>query len=115
MTIQRHQCGTRMSRAVIHQNTAYLCGQVAEDANADITAQTHSVLARIETLLSEIGSSKDQLLSVIVYLRDMKDFQAMNEVWDAWVNEGCAPARACVEARLARNELLVEMSCTAAV
>lgn len=115
MSIQRHECGVRMSRAVIHQHTAYLCGQVAEDANADIQAQTRSVLTRIEALLADIGSSKNQLLSVTVYLRDMKDFAAMNAVWDAWVDEGFAPARACVEARLARAELLVEMSCVAAV
>ncbi len=115
MSIQRYQCGARMSRAVIHQNTAYLCGQVAEAASADIQAQTRSVLARIEQLLAEIGSNKNQLLSVTVYLRDMKDFAAMNAVWDAWVDEGFAPARACVEARLASAELLVEMSCTAAV
>ena len=55
------------------------------------------------------------MLSATVYVRDMKDFAAMNEVWDAWVPEGHAPARACVEARMARPELLVEISVVAAL
>lgn len=115
MEIQRHQTKTRMSRAVVHQNTAYLCGQVAEDANADIQEQTRSVLRRIDELLADIGSHKNNLLSVTIYIRDMKDFSAMNDVWDAWVEEGLSPARACVEARMARAELLVEMSCIASL
>ena len=45
----------------------------------------------------------------------MADFAAMNEVWDAWVPEGHAPARACGEARLARDDLKVEIIVTAAV
>ncbi len=45
----------------------------------------------------------------------MKDFADMNSVWDSWVSEGFEPARACVEARLAREALLVEMSVVAAV
>jgi enamine deaminase RidA (YjgF/YER057c/UK114 family) len=49
-----------------------------------------------------------------IYLRDMKDFTAMNRVWDNWVPEGFAPARACVEARMARPDLLVEISVIAA-
>lgn len=115
MTIQRHDCKQRMSRAVIHNNTAYLCGQVAADKTADIREQTITTLQKIEDLLAEIGTDKSKLLSVTVYLRDMKDFDAMNSVWDAWVAEGTAPARACVEARMATPTLLVEMSCIAAV
>ena len=45
----------------------------------------------------------------------MTDFDAMNEVWDAWVPEGHAPARACGEAKLARPELKVEIIITAAL
>ena len=44
----------------------------------------------------------------------MDDFQEMNAVWDAWVPEGHAPARACVEAAMARDTLLVEISVIAA-
>lgn len=71
MTIQRHDTKSRMSRAVIHQGVAYLCGQVAgpEARNGDIAAQTESMLARVDALLKEIGSSREQLLSATVYLK----------------------------------------------
>ncbi|MDJ0832095.1 MAG: RidA family protein [Gammaproteobacteria bacterium] len=105
----------RMSKIVIHNDTVYLCGQVAADASADIQEQTRTMLARVDTLLEQAGSDREHILSATVYLRDMKDFAQMNEVWDNWVLEGHSPARACVEARLARPELLVEVSVVAAV
>lgn len=114
MSIERLEVGQRMSRIVKHNGTIYLCGQVAADANADIKEQTRTTLEKIEKLLAQAGSDKNHMLSVTIYVRDMKDFAAMNEVWDAWVPEGVAPARACVEARMARAELLVEMSVVAA-
>lgn len=105
----------RMSKIVIHNGTVYLCGQVAEDANADITEQTRTMLAKVDGLLEQAGSDRRHILSATVYIRDMKDFAQMNQVWDDWVIEGYSPARACVEARLARPELLVEVSVIAAL
>jgi len=115
MTIQRYETAARMSRAVVHNSTVYLCGQVAEDRSADITGQTETMLAKVDALLESIGSHRDRILSATVYIRDMKDFAAMNAVWDAWVPEAQAPARACVEARMASPELLVEISVIAAI
>ena len=114
-SIERIEVGTRMSRIVKHNGTVYLCGQVAADANADIIEQTQTMLDKVEALLDQAGSDKEHILSATIYIRDMKDFSAMNAVWDAWVPEGYAPARACVEARMARAELLVEVSIVAAV
>lgn len=104
----------RMSKIVEHNGTIYLCGQVAKDATAGIKEQTATTIEKVEDLLKEAGSDKEHMLSVTVYIRDMSDFAAMNEVWDAWVVQGSQPARACVEARMARPELLVEMTVTAA-
>lgn len=117
MTIQRHDTKARMSRAVIHQDVAYLCGQVAgpEARNSDITTQTESMLARLEALLKEVGSSREQLLSATIYLKEGRDIAAMNEVWDAWVPAGHAPARTCVCAPMPADELKVEITVTAAV
>lgn len=115
MKIERIETGQRMSRIVIHNNTIYLCGQVAEDASKDIQEQTRTMLEKVDVLLKMAGSDRDHLLSATIYIRDMKDFAAMNEVWDAWVPEGHAPARACVEARMARPEILVEISVVAAL
>ena len=103
-----------MSRIVKHNGTIYLCGQVCADATKDISEQTQTMLDKVDALLIQAGSDREHMLSATVYVRDMKDFAAMNTVWDAWVPEGHAPARACVEARMARAELLVEISVVAA-
>ncbi|QEM80801.1 RidA family protein [Halomonas binhaiensis] len=115
--IQRHDTQARMSRAVIHQGVAYLCGQVAgpEARNGDITAQTKSMLERVDALLKEVGSDREHLLSATIYLKDGADFAAMNDVWDAWVPAGHAPARTCVCAPMPADELRVEITVTAAV
>ena len=111
--ITRYEGTGRMSRVVEHNNTLYLCGQVGS-GGLDIKTQTSEVLKKIDDLLTKYNSDRNHLLSVTIYLRDMKDFSEMNEVWDNWVIEGFEPARACVEARLARETLLVEMSVIAA-
>jgi len=113
--IKRMETKKRMSRIVIHNGVAYFCGQVAADASADIKEQTRTTLEKIDALLEQAGSDREHILTTNIFLRDIKDFAAMNEVWDAWVPEGFAPARACVEARMARPELLVEMVVSAAV
>lgn len=115
MTIERQETKQRMSRIVIHNGTVYLCGQVCADATQGIAEQTQTMLDKVDVLLEQAGSDREHILSATVYIRDMKDFAAMNAVWDAWVPEGHAPARACVEARMARPELLVEVSVIAAV
>lgn len=111
--IERLHTGQRMSKIVKHNGTAYLCGQVG-NADDNIADQTRECIRRIEALLEEAGSSKEQMLQVVIWLADMADFAEMNAVWDAWVPEGHAPARACGEAKLARPELKVEMTVTAA-
>ncbi|MQY42443.1 RidA family protein [Epibacterium sp. SM1969] len=111
--IERQHTGQRMSKIVKHNGTVYLCGQVG-NAGESVADQTRECIRRIETLLAEAGSSKEQMLQVVIWLADMADFAEMNAVWDAWVPEGHAPARACGEARLARPELKVEMIVTAA-
>ncbi len=111
--IERIQTGTRMSKIVIHNQVAYLCGQVG--AGDTVAEQTRDCLARVDALLEEAGSDREHILQAIIWLSDMSDFAEMNEVWDAWVPEGHAPARACGEAKLARDVLKVEVIVTAAV
>ena len=110
--IERIETGARMSKIVKHNGVAYLCGQVG--AGATVTEQTKDCLSRVEALLEKAGSSPEQMLQAVIWLADMADFAEMNAVWDAWVPEGHAPARACGEAKLARPELKVEIIVTAA-
>ena len=114
MSITRHHTNQRMSQLVIHGDTVYLAGQVAKDASANITVQTQQVLDKVDALLAEAGSDKSKILSAQIWISNIGHFAAMNEVWDAWVPEGNAPARACIEARLASPDLLVEVGIVAA-
>lgn len=108
--IERLETGARMSRIVKHNGTIYLCGQVCKDATQGIKEQTETMLEKVDALLEQAGSDKEHMLSATLYIKDMKDFSEMNAVWDSWVPEGHAPARACVEASMARDVLLVEIS-----
>ena len=107
--------GTRFSEATIHGGTLYLAGQVADDASQDAAGQTRQVLASIDRLLAEGGSDKSRILMAQVYLADMGDYDAMNAAWDAWVSPKGKPARATVEARLAKPQWRIEIVITAAV
>lgn len=113
--IVRTEVSGRMSKIVVHNDTVYLCGQVADNGDDPVGAQTENMLAKVDDLLEQAGSSRSHILSATIYLRDMKDFASMNQIWDSWVPAGQAPARACVEASLARPDLLVEISVIAAV
>ena len=113
MSVKRINAGPRMSGAVVNGNTVYLAGQVAEGAT--VKAQTEAILKKVDDLLSSAGSSKASLLSTVIYLSDIRTFDEMNAVWDAWVSPGNTPARATVEARLASPKYLVEIMVTAAV
>ena len=113
--IQRFHTGARLSEASVHQSTAYLAGQVADDPAQDIAGQTRQVLASIDKLLAEVGSDKSRVLMAQIFIADLADFPAMNAVWDAWVAPGHAPSRATVEARLAKPEWRIEIVVTAAV
>ena len=110
--IERLHTGARSSKIVKHNGIVYLTGQVAEGDT--IQEQVSKCLANIETLLADAGSSKEQMLRVTIWLADMADFQGLNEVWNAWVPSGHAPARACGQAALAREELKVEFIVDAA-
>ena len=113
MTITRFDQGPRMSQAVVHGDTIYLAGQVAEPG-ASVTEQTRAVLAQVDALLERTGSDRNHLLSATIWLADMADFAEMNAVWDAWIAGGQAPARATGEAKLATPDYKVEVIITAA-
>ena len=113
--VRRFHVGDRMSEIAIHRGTVYLAGQVAGDASQDIRGQAAQVLAAIDRLLHEAGTDKAHILRAQIYLADIADFAAMNEVWDDWVAPGDAPPRATVQACLARPEWKIEVVVTAAL
>ena len=112
MSLVRIETDQRMSQAVIHGETIYLSGQVGEPGYT-VAEQTAQALAEIDRLLALAGSNKNKILFAQIGLADITDFEAMNQIWDAWVPEGYAPARATGESRLATPEYLVEIIVTA--
>jgi enamine deaminase RidA (YjgF/YER057c/UK114 family) len=114
MPIIRHGVTRRYADSVVHGGTAYLV-EVPPDLDVGIAEQTAGLLASAERLLAQAGSDRSHLLMVTIYLADMTDYAAMNAIWDDWLPAGCAPARACVEARLADPRMRVEMAFTAAL
>ncbi len=116
MSVQRLLTEKRHSEIVIHNGTVYLAGQLADDHSGDIAAQTRETLASTDRMLAEAGSDKSKILSVTIYLKELaRDYAGFNQVWDAWVAPGAAPARACVEATLYKPEVLVEITVVAAL
>ncbi len=114
MSIERINCGTCMSSAVVHGNTVYLAGLTADDRTLDVKGQTKQILDKIDKFLAQAGTDKTKLLSANIWLTDINTWSQMNEVWDAWVAPGNTPARATVEARLAAPGLTVEIMVQAA-
>jgi enamine deaminase RidA (YjgF/YER057c/UK114 family) len=104
-----------MSQAVVHGDTVYLAGQVADDPKADIATQTRQVLRSIDRLLAAAGTDKTRILLANIFLKDIGNFGEMNKVWDAWVAQGHAPARATVQSALATPKYQVEIVITAAL
>lgn len=113
--ITRIESNARMSQAVVHNGIAYLAGQVGAEGES-VTAQTEAVLAKVDDLLAKAGTDKTKLLTAQIWVANIEtDFAEMNTVWDAWVAEGCAPARWTGEAKLATPGFKVEIIVTAAV
>ncbi len=114
MSITRIETGKRMSGAVVHGKTVYVAGQVGEPG-ADVKTQAKQALAEVDRLLAAAGTDKSRILQTIVWLADINDFAAMNEVWEGWVVPGQTPARATGEAKLATPDYKVEFIVTAAL
>ena len=112
--ITRHGVATRYSEAAVFNGVVYLAGMVPECEATDITAQTADVLAQVQQRLLEAGSDKSRILRTQIFLTDIREIGAMNEVWDAWVVPGTAPPRATVQAALADPAWKIEIVVTAA-
>ena len=114
-TMTHHGKGRRFSRAVVYNGTAHFSGLTATDRTGDITSQTRDILAKADGVLAEIGSDKSRLLSAMIWLRDIEDFNGMNSEWEKWIDLDHPPARATVESRLAAPDVRIEILFTAAV
>jgi enamine deaminase RidA (YjgF/YER057c/UK114 family) len=112
--ITRLRSNEKLSRIVKYNGMVWLCGQVPTDTSGDIEDQTRSCLARIDEHLAEAGTDKSKMLYCSVYIKDITLAPRMNAIWNDWLKDCVPPARCCVQADMARPEILVEISVQAA-
>ncbi|MET0501072.1 MAG: RidA family protein [Candidatus Binatia bacterium] len=113
MDIQRINPREWNCSAVVHGNTVYLSGVVADDKSLPMKGQTEQVLRKIDDVLAKAGSHKSKILCATVYMADASLKDEMNEAWMAWVDRSNLPARAAVGAVLTPGTL-VEIMVSAA-
>lgn len=114
--IHRLESGRRLSEILVHDGRAFVSGQTADDPSQCIRGQTRQVLGCIDRLLGLAGTDRTRVLFANIWLRDLSDFDAMNEIWEDWIPEGCAPARATVAADLLGGDgVRIEIALQAAV
>lgn len=114
MKIIRHGTTKRWSDATVFNNVVYMV-EVPVNTSGNISQQSLELLKLIEDGLIKFGTSKDNILSATIFLKDIRQIQQFNEIWDNWLTNGSAPSRACVEANMADSEYLVEIQLTAAI
>ena len=115
MSIQRIDGNQRMSKVVVHGDTVYLAGLIADKMLGQGVAElTREILSIIDGFLAKAGTDKSKLLTATIWLSDIRTVDEMNKVWDGWVTPGNTPARACIEALLQGPEKKVEIQVTAA-
>lgn len=115
MSIQRIDTNPRMSKVVVHGDTVYCAGLIADKAlGQSLAEQTREILSLIDGFLAKAGTDKSKLLTATIWLSDIRTVDEMNKVWDAWVVPGHTPARACIEALLQGPDKKIEIQVTAA-
>ncbi len=114
MSIVRHQSAKILSGAVEANGMVYVAGTVADKRPASVKAQTEEILGKIDALLAQAGSDKSKIVSAQIWLADIRLRDEMNQAWLAWVDANNLPARACIEAKLATADMLVEIAVIAA-
>ncbi|MEM8988592.1 MAG: RidA family protein [Pseudomonadota bacterium] len=116
MTVKRFDpVPTQYSKAVVHGDTVYLAGLIAENWDKDITGQTNEIFKQIDDLLAEAGTDKSNILSFTVYVATFDDYAAFKEAYAAWIDPDNLPARATVRADLLDPKLKIEIQTIAAI
>lgn len=113
--IKRYGTNDRYSKAVVHNGVVYLAGQVASEAVPSAADQARMILNQIDDWLAQCGTDKTRLLTATVVFSDLRDFDKVNEVWDAWVAPGCQPTRTPLQSKLITPQHLVAIQVTAAL
>lgn len=115
-SIRRIATDKRRSRAVVYNGMVFLGGMTADDRSQDIAGQTRDTLAKIDGFLAEAGTDKSHLLTAQIWVKNIeRDFETMNDVWNAWTAPDCAPTRATAQCEMGAPDVLVEIIVSAAL
>lgn len=113
--IERFENSGRLSKVLVANGFAFLSGLTAKDRTGGVEEQTKDILAQIDAYLALAGTDKTRIVTGNIWLKDIGTFAEMNAAWETWVDKSATPARATVEARLAHDDILVEIQVQAIV
>jgi len=108
------------SQAIKANGMVFCSGQIPIDpvtgqfVSEDVADQTEQVFKNLEAVLKAAGTDLGKVVKTTVFLADMNDFTAMNEVYARWFSEN-KPARATVQAARLPRDARVEIECIATV
>ena len=108
------------SQAIVINGMVFTAGQIPLDPESmelidgDIAAQTERVMKSLQAILQSAGASLQTVVKTTVFLADMNDFAAMNEVYGRWFGDH-KPARSTVQAARLPRDVKVEIEAIAAV
>ncbi|MEI2666385.1 RidA family protein [Rossellomorea sp. LJF3] len=107
------------SQGIVVNNLFYSSGQIPLTAEGsmiegDVVEQTHQVFRNLQAVLSEAGASIETVVKATVFIKDMDDFGAINEVYGEYFSNH-KPARSCVEVARLPKDALVEIEVIALV
>lgn len=113
MSVTRHEPRKILSCVVEGGGHVYTAGITADDFSLDVKGQTEQVLAEIDRLLAVAGTDKSKIMYATIWVPDIRLRDEMNVAWNAWTGGENLPARACIEAKLAAPNILVEIAVVA--
>ena len=109
------------NQAILFNNTLYASGQIAinplnnQIINEDIEAETKQVMKNLNEVLKEAKMDFSNVVKCTIYLKDMNDFESVNQIYSTFFNEKDAPARETVEVSMLPKNVNVEISLIAIV
>lgn len=101
-------------RVVEHKDVLYFGGLISRDLDRDMKGQTQDICDRLDELMSEVGTSKENLLTAMIYISDFSQKDEMNEAWLNWIEADDLPTRATIGVAELGQNVLVEIVVSAA-
>lgn len=113
MAIVRRSLEPILANVVACGDFVFTAGAIGDDLGLDVAGQAREAFRDLDTFLASCGSSKDHILWAVIWVADIRLRDAVNVAWLDWIDASCAPARACVEGKMADPACLFEIQVVA--